>query len=493
MSEEVAIRLEHISKSFYGSHALRDVSLEIRKGEVHIICGENGAGKSTLMKIISGMYKKDEGTITLLGEPFDINEPVEAENKGIVTIYQESNLSPTISVAENIFLHREPGKFLIDKKKLHSEAKKYLDRIGCSVSTREKTVNLSTANQQLVQIAKALSQNARILIMDEPCSSISEEDTARLFSLINDLKKTGMAIIYIDHRIDNFKMIGDRVSVLRDGQLIETAELKDLTKDDIIRMMVGRNVSNIFQKNNKPNDETIFEIENYTNYKLSNVSFAVRRGEVFGLAGLVGAGRSEIVRAIFGIDPLGEGSRTYIDGKSVKIRSPRDAIRNKIALIPEDRKIMGFVPGRSIAFNLVLASISTLGKFMLVDKKLERQKAKEQIENLKIRTLSENVEVRELSGGNQQKVVIGKWLMRDDIELLLMDEPTRGIDVGVKMEIYKLIDTITSNGKSVILITSELVELIGMCDRIATIRDGRLTGILERDEFSQEKIMSMCI
>jgi ABC-type sugar transport system ATPase subunit len=493
MGSETALEIEHVSKAFYGSQALKDVSLTILKGEVHIVCGENGAGKSTLMKIISGMYTMDSGSITLFDEPYAAEKPADAEKRGVVTIYQESNLCPTISVAENIFLHREPGKFFVDGKTLHAEAGKYLDRIGCNVSEREKVKNLSTANVQLVQIAKALSHDAKVLIMDEPCSSISEEDTARLFALINDLKKEGLSVIYIDHRIDNFKLIGDRISVLRDGQLIETAPLESLNKDDIVRMMVGRSISGIFRKTNAPKDENVFEIKHYTNKKIKDISFSVRRGEVFGLAGLVGAGRSEIVRAIFGIDAVDPCAETYIGGRPVKNANPGDAIRNKIAFVPEDRKVMGFVPGRSIPFNLALASVSSLGKYFFVDNALTVRKAKEQTDSLQIKALRENVNVRELSGGNQQKVVIGKWLMRDDTELILMDEPTRGIDVGVKMEIYKLIDTITGNGKSVILITSEMVELIGMCDRIAAIKEGRITRIFERDEFSQELIMKECV
>jgi ABC-type sugar transport system ATPase subunit len=490
---DVAIRLEHVSKSFYGSKALVDVNLEIYKGEVHIICGENGAGKSTLMKILSGIYSKDEGTVSLFGEEYAPTRPIDAERKGVVTIHQESNLSRTNSVAENIFLHREPGKFLINIKEMHKKARNYLDQVGCKVSTRENTELLSPANQQLVQIAKALSQDAKVLIMDEPVSSISEEDTVRLFKLINALKKEGLTVIYIDHRIDNFKLIGDRVSVLRDGKMVGTSDLCDLTKDDIIRMMVGRDVENIYTKSNSPENIEILSIKNYNNGKLKNIELSVKKGEVFGLAGLVGAGRSEIVRAIFGIDPVDPGAEIRVRGKQVKIKTPKDAVRNHIAFIPEDRKGMGIIPGRSIVFNLIIAFVSKLGRFGIVDSKIESRVAKKQIDELQIKALNLDTQVKELSGGNQQKVVIGKWLMRDDTELILMDEPTRGIDVGVKMEIYKLIDRLTANGKSVLLITSEMSELIGMCDRIATIKEGTVVKIFNRDEFSQEAILKECI
>ena len=493
MNENIALSLQHINKSFYSSAALDDVSLDFYEGEVHILCGENGAGKSTLMKILSGMYIKDAGDIFLLGEPYVIKTPIEAENKGIITIYQEFNLSPTISVAENIFLHREPGRFLVNRRELHARAQKYLDMIGCKIAPSTKLAHLSTASQQMVQIAKALSQDAKILIMDEPCASITESDTEILFGIIRELKKSGITVIYIDHRIENFSKIGDRVTVLRDGKLIGTMNVKDAAKDEIIKMMVGRQLKEGYPKTSVPQDEQQFEIKNYSNNKLSNISFSVRKGEIFGLAGLVGAGRTEIVRAIFGLDPLLEGAETRIDGEVVKIKNPRAAIRKGIAFIPEDRKLMGFVPGRHIDFNLVLTCIMNIGKSIFVDTALEKKMADFQRGNLQIKALKANPHVRELSGGNQQKVVIGKWLMRDNIELLLMDEPTRGIDVGVKMEIYKLIDRLANDGKAIILITSEMSELIGMCDRIATIAEGKLTKILEREEFSQETILKYCI
>jgi len=490
---DVVLSVEHITKRFYGSVALDDVSIDFCKGEVHIICGENGAGKSTLMKILSGMYMRDSGEITLFGDPYVIKTPIEAEAKGIATIYQEFNLSPTISVAENIFLHREPGKFLVNRKRLNADAKKYLDMIGSTISPTAKVEYLSTANQQMVQIAKALSQDAKILIMDEPCASITEADTEVLFNLLKELKKTGLTIIYIDHRIENFRKIGDRVSVLRDGKMMGTLEMAAAGRDEIIKLMVGRELVEGFPKTSSPGTETVFEIKNYNTSKIFNIGFSVKKGEVFGLAGLVGAGRTEIVRAIFGLDAVAEGAEITIDGKKLTIKNPRAAIQHGIAFIPEDRKIMGFVPGRTIDFNLVLACIKNIGKGFFVDTKLEKKMAKKQRDDLQIKALQANPQVRELSGGNQQKVVIGKWLMRDNIRVLLMDEPTRGIDVGVKLEMYKLIDKLANEGKTIVLITSEMPELIGMCDRIATIADGKLTKILERDEFSQETILKYCI
>jgi ABC-type sugar transport system ATPase subunit len=365
--------------------------------------------------------------------------------------------------------------------------------IGCKISPSVKVAHLSTANQQMVQIAKALSQNAKILIMDEPCASITESDTEILFALIRDLKEKGLTIIYIDHRIENFKKIGDRVSVLRDGRMIGTLKMEEATRDGIIRMMVGRQLNEVFPKTSRPRDEIQFEIKNYSTNKLSGVGFSIRKGEVFGLAGLVGAGRTEIVRAIFGLDPLKAGALTYMSGKETTIKNPRSAIRHGIAFVPEDRKIMGFVPGRSIDFNLVLTRVKDMGNTPFVNTKMEKRMAAEQRDQLQIKALRSNLTVRELSGGNQQKVVIGKWLILDNIEVLLMDEPTRGIDVGVKMEVYKLIDQLANDGKAIILITSEMPELIGMCDRIATIAGGKVTKILEREEFSQETILKYCI
>lgn len=492
-SEKTVLKIEHVSKSFYGSRALKDVSLELYEGEVQIICGENGAGKSTLMKILSGMYTKDEGEITLFGNPYNPKGPTEAEQMGIATIYQEFNLSPTITVEENIFLHREPGRFLVSRSRLRKEAQRYLDMVGCRISPTEKVEHLSTANQQMVQIAKALSENPKILIMDEPCSSITEDDTEVLFRLINKLKNQGMSILYIDHRIENFKKIADRVSVLRDGELIVTKDMKDVTKDEIVKLMVGREISSIFPKTSVPQEEICFEVKNLNNHKLQNIAFSVRKGEVFGLAGLVGAGRSEIMRAIFGIDHKNPQAEIRVNGKTVQTKSPKQAIKNGIAFVPEDRKIMGLVLNRALNFNLVLPSVEDIGKGPFVDTKLEKKKADEQREFLNIKSLSYNPAALDLSGGNQQKIVIGKWLMRADVEVLLMDEPTRGIDVGAKMEIYKLIDSLAAAGKAVILVTSEMPELIGLCDRIATVADGRMTGLLEREEFSQAKILAYCV
>lgn len=491
--KNIVLSLKNIDKQFYGSYALKNISIDFCEGEVHIICGENGAGKSTLMKILSGLYMRDGGDILLYGEPYAPKGPKDAEKLGVVTVYQEFDLSPTITVAENIFLHREPGKAFVDRKKLNQEAQKYLDMIGCKISPTAKVSNLSTSNQQMVQIAKALSQKARILILDEPCASITESDTEKLFTLIRKLKEEGVTIIYIDHRIENFKKIGDRVSVLRDGEYIGTREIQGMSKEEIIKMMVGRSLDEVYEKTAKPQEEVLVEIKNYSNEKLKNVSFSVRKGEIFGLAGLVGAGRTEVVESIFGLLPKGGNAETKIKGKTVKIRNPRQAIKNGIAFVPEDRKIKGFIPERTVDFNLVLASIMDIGKSPFVDTKLEKKVADEQRENMEIRTLDRRVHVRELSGGNQQKIVLGKWMMRDDIELFLLDEPTRGIDVGVKREIYKLIDSLAAAGKSVILVTSEMSELINMCDRIATLCEGRMTGILERSEFSQEAIMEKCI
>lgn len=493
MKPVISLQLKNISKCFYGSYAIKNITLDLYEGEVHIICGENGAGKSTLMKILSGMYQRDNGEIFYYGGKFNPHNPKEAEKLGIITIYQEFNLSPTISVAENIFLNREPGHFFVNRKKLRREAQKYLDLIGCKVSPDTNVALLSTANQQLVQIAKALSQEVKVLIMDEPCASISEEDTDKLFALTRELKKQGVTIIYIDHRIENFKKVGDRVSVLRDGEIMGTLDVATLSRDEIIKLMVGRELNSIYPKTSQPGDSIQFEIRNFNNKKLKNVNLSVRKGEVLGIAGLVGAGRSEILKAIFGVDYIHRDGKTLISEKEVVIKCPTDAIKYGIAFVPEDRKIMGFIPDKTIDFNLILPSIREMGWGLFIDRAKVRSQSAWQRENLRIKSLQYNTAVRELSGGNQQKVVIGKWLMRDDIELLLLDEPTRGVDVGVKIEIYKIIDTLACTGKAIIMVSSEMPELIGMCDRILTMVDGKITGSFNREQVSQEEILEKII
>ncbi len=491
--QQPILQLKNISKSFFGVHALKNVSLDLYPGEVHIVCGENGAGKSTLMKIMSGLYHEDAGEIIFEGNPVKIETPKESVEMGIATIYQELSLSPSISIEENMFLSTEPGKFFVDKKQMRQKAIEYLAKVGLTIDPTTIVRPLSMGVKQLVQIARALVQNPKVIIMDEPCSSITEEDTAKLFALINEIKKTGVAIVYIDHRINNFKMIGDRLTVLRDGEYIATKMLNEVDRDEIVKLMVGRDVSQKFPKTATPSDEVRLEVKGICNNRLKDISFSVRKGEVFGLAGLVGAGRTEIMRAIYGLDYIEPTGEIILDGNKIKNKTPLHSIKNNFAYIPEDRKGEGIITGSTITFNLALTNLSNMCKGPFVDDKLVRAEAEKQFDSLEIRSLNKDAFVKDLSGGNQQKVVIGRWLMCDGIKVFLMDEPTRGIDIGVKYELYKLIDSLASEGISVIVITSELPELLGLCDRIATIANGEITHIFNRDEFTQEKIMEKCI
>lgn len=476
-------------------HALKEVDFDLKESEVHVICGENGAGKSTLMKILAGNYPQDTGEINLYGKKVEIKNQLYAERLGISIVYQELSLSPTISVAENIFMGREFTIFggVINKKKLLNEAKRYLDIVGADIDPDMKTTLLSTAQMQQVEIAKALSTNAKIIIMDEPCSSLSEEDSEKLFCIIKELTLKGISIIYIDHRLENIFKIGDRVTVLRDGSKIVTCNIFDITVDKLVQHMVGREITNYYPKYSKPLDDIMLKVSNLMNEKLNNISFEVKKGEVFGLAGLVGAGRSEIIRAIFGVDNIERNALIELMGKELKIKSPIDAINAGIGYVPEDRKLEGLVLYRDITLNTMLVRIKTLTKGLFTNKKLIAQETQNGVNNLNIKTGSIYSLVSELSGGNQQKVVLARWLAVNNLQVLLLDEPTRGIDVGAKNEIYRLINELANNGMSIILITSELPELLGLSDRIAVINDGKLGGIISREDFSQEKIMSMCV
>jgi ABC-type sugar transport system ATPase subunit len=493
MNKDYLMELQKINKSFYGSYALHDVDFNLKEGEIHILCGENGAGKSTLMKILAGTYKKDSGQIYIDGELVKIESPMDAEKNGISIVFQELSLSPTVTVAENMFMNREFGKFFINKKKMNLEAKKYLDMVGAKFSPDLLVRSLSVANMQLVQIAKSLSMNSKIIIMDEPCSSLTEDEANKLFGILLTLKNKGVSIIYIDHRIENFHKIGDRITVLRDAEIVDTLDIADTTKEQIIKLMVGRELNQVYMKTSRPQDQIALKVVEYTNKMIKNVSFEVRRGEVFGLAGLVGAGRSEICRAIFGVDKIQKTGRIYIDGQEIIIKKPLDAIRHGLGYVPEDRKLQSLVLFRTILFNMSLVFLNKMRKSPFINQRYEYKKVDEQIKRFNIKTMGKSAFVNELSGGNQQKVVLGRWLMIDDMKIFLLDEPTRGVDIGVKADIYKLIDRLANEGISIILVTSELPELIGLCDRIAVIRDGQISGILDRESFSQTKIMELCV
>lgn len=485
------LRLEKVTKRFPGVLALDEVQFDLRRGEVHAVCGENGAGKSTLMKIISGQYQPDGGTITYKGTQRRFASVLEAEKAGIAIIHQELNLIPHLSVAENIFLAREPKRgWFIDRAALKRQAQDCLDRLGVDIAPDALVKGLSVAQCQMVEIAKALSLNAEVLIMDEPTSSLTESETALLFQVIHDLKRQGVGIVYISHRLDEMAAIVDRVTVLRDGRYVSTQDFPATTVDEIVSRMVGRSLDEKFpERTSVPTPEVLFSVSGLRRAGVfHDVGFELRRGEILGFAGLMGAGRTEVARAIFGADPLDAGSIRF-GGKELAISSPRDAIGHGIAYLSEDRKSHGLAVKMSVVQNLTLATMDAVSnRFGFIDFKAEAEAAKTYIDMLSIRTPSEHQIAKLLSGGNQQKIVIGKWLFRQS-RILFFDEPTRGIDVGAKFAIYQLLDRLAAQGIGVVLISSELPEILGLTDRVAVFHEGRITAVLTTRDTNQEEIM----
>ena len=494
MEKTILLKMENVSKRFGSALVLNNVNFELRKGEVHVLCGENGAGKSTLMKILSGIHEATEGTIYIEGQPKKFKTTRDSEAAGIAIIHQELSLCSTITVAENMFLGNEltKGKFFLDRKAMKARCDELFGKLNFEIDINEKIGSLTIAQQQLVQIAKALSMDAKILIMDEPFSSLSDEESEILFGIMDKLRKDGVGIIYIDHRIDNFYKIGDRVTVLRDGNYIGCREIAEVTRDEIISMMVGRELNDIYPKYNEVKKEIVFKAEHISSDKVDDISFEVKKGEIFGLGGLVGAGRSETLRAIFGVDKKTSGS-VEINGKRVEIKRPTDAIKAGIAYIPEDRKREGLVLKRPIRFNSSLVTINKFTKGGLVNKKQEKESVEKQIDALKIKLANMENWMTSLSGGNQQKVVISKWLMEEKINVLIMDEPTRGIDVGAKYEIYRLMNDLANQGMAIILVTSDLPELLNLSDRVMVLKNGKSSGLLEKGEMTQEGIMQLSV
>jgi ABC-type sugar transport system ATPase subunit len=506
MDNHDMLRMTGISKAFPGVQALDDVHLDVRKGEILGLIGENGAGKSTLMKIVSGAYPLDAGEIVLDGRSVQIHNPHHAQQLGISIIYQEFNLMPNLSVMENIFIGREPGGVFVDQRRLQRQAQALLDRLGVRLSPTATVRDLSVAEQQMVEIAKALSMQVKVLIMDEPTSALSEGEVEKLFDSIQDLKRDGISVIFISHRLEEVVAICGRVTVLRDGRNAGTLEGAEITEDAMIKLMVGRSLTEFFHQESagsaagEPADADIaLEVRGLTRrgtkvdpsaIVLDNVSFELRRGEILGLAGLVGAGRTEVARAIFGADKRDAGE-VFINGKRVDIGSPLDAIRHGIGFVPEDRKAQGLILNQAVRMNLTLPSLDGLTRFGFVRLAEEGRRAQEYISRLQIRTPSLDRVVRNLSGGNQQKVVISKWLMLKP-KILIMDEPTRGIDVGAKTEIYSLMRQLVESGVSIIMISSELPELLAMSDRVVCVSEGHVAGILDRSEATPERVMRYC-
>ena len=489
---EIILKMQGIQKYFPGVHALDDAQLEIRSGEVMGLIGENGAGKSTLMKILTGIYPKDGGTIEYFGEQIEINGPKDAQNRGICIVHQELNLMQHLTVADNIFIGRESVKGLfLDKADQNRRTQELLDRLHLTIDPKAEVRTLSVAKQQMVEIAKALSYNdTKILILDEPSAVLTDTEIDDLFTFVNQLKETGVGIIYISHRMDELKRITDRLTVMRDGQYVGIRETAVTEIAEIVRMMVGRTIYEEPKTCSAvPADApVILECEHLNSWQVKDVSFKLKKGEILGFSGLMGAGRTETMRLLCGADPMDSGV-IKINGKQVKIKSPKDAVELGIGYLSEDRKRYGLCLNLSITDNTIMTSINKLFKGPFVNEAKADKASEEYIEKIRTKTPSTKTKVGSLSGGNQQKVVISKWLLRD-CDILIFDEPTRGIDVGAKSEIYKLMNQLAQEGKSIIMISSDMPELLRMSDRVVVMCEGRVTGELDISEATQENIMT---
>ncbi len=484
--------MNNISKSFPGVKALDNVKFELHSGEVLALLGENGAGKSTLMKILSGVYTKDEGTVEILGTEYDNLTPKSALEVGVAIIHQELNMCKHLTVAENIFLGREKsGLFALKNHEMERQAKIILDDLNIDINPRQQVADLPVSKQQMVEIAKALSVNAKILIMDEPTSALTAKEIDELFRIINKLKENGCGIVYISHRLEELKHIVDRVQIMRDGQYITSMNFKDTTIDEIITNMVGREIKEQFPRLDYPKGKKVFEVKNLNAGKLvRNINFEVYEGEIIGFAGLMGAGRTETTRAIFGVDPKTSGT-LILDGEEIIVNNPMDAIRHGIVLAPEDRKKDGLCTKLSIKDNLTLPNLDIVcNKFSVVDTNKEKALCDKAVADLRIKTPNVLVDAGTLSGGNQQKIVVGKWLARNS-RVVIFDEPTRGIDVGAKVEIYNIMTELKKQGIAVIFVSSELPEVMGIADRIIVMCDGKISGEVMARETSQNEILTL--
>jgi monosaccharide ABC transporter ATP-binding protein, CUT2 family (TC 3.A.1.2.-) len=489
---DVIVSMKGICKTFPGVKALDNVDFELRSGEVMALLGENGAGKSTLMKILSGVYTKDGGTLKVNGTEYEHMNPKLAQHVGVAIIHQELNMCKHLSVVENMFLGRELIKNgTLDNAKMEAEAKKVLNSLGMDIDPRHIVGDMSVSKQQMVEIAKALSINAKILIMDEPTSSLTAREIEELFKIIKQLRENGCGIVYISHRLEELKEIVDRVTIMRDGKYISSANFADVSMNKIISDMVGREITEQFPRVSCKKGEKIFEVKNLNAGRMvRNINISLYEGEIVGLAGLMGAGRTETTRAIFGADPKTSGE-IILDGKTLDIKCPMDAIKAGVVLAPEDRKKDGLCTGLSIRHNLALPNLDYICNVLgVINSRREDDLCTKAVENLRIKTPNVEVNSGTLSGGNQQKVVVGKWLARDS-RVVIFDEPTRGIDIGAKVEIYNLMNELKKNGIAVMFISSEMPELMGIADRIMVMCDGRITGELSVEEATQEEIMTM--
>ncbi len=488
--KDIILKMSHITKIYPGVRALDNMSVEFERGEVHALLGENGAGKSTLIKVLAGAIEPDSGEICLEGKTYDKLTPKMSAELGIQVIYQETNLIPALSAAENVFLgNLITNGVMVNQKKMYQETRRLFDSLNININPKTTVKYLTTGQRQIVEIAKAISRDARIIVMDEPSSSLTNSEVEALFQIVKDLQKKGVTVIYISHRLEELFQICQRVTVMRDGQFIETLKTKDTNREELIRLMVGRTLNETYPERQAKPGETVLETRNLYGNGDIDINFQLRRGEILGFAGLVGAGRTELVRMLYGADPAERGN-ILLKGEKIKLSSPSDGIQKGIGLIPEDRKIHGVIQKMNIKDNITLANFKGISKFGIINSKKEVQQAERFRRELRIKTPSLKQKVKNLSGGNQQKVVLAKWLATNS-QILIFDEPTRGIDVGAKQEIYKLMRDLAEEGKSIIMVSSDMEEILGMSDRIIVMYEGRITGEIERKEFSQEKIMKL--
>jgi ribose transport system ATP-binding protein len=489
-SSQILLELKNIVKTYPGVKALDDVTLKVQKGEVHGLVGENGAGKSTLIKTCTGAVIPDSGKIIIDGEAFSSMTPKLAEDKGLAVIYQEFNLVGELSVAENIFLGRAIRKGTsIDNKAMEAESRKIFEQFNIDIDPRKLVSELTVGYQQLVEIAKAISQNANLLIMDEPSAPLTKKEADRLYSLVKKLQESGVTIIYISHRMEEIFKLTDRVTVMRDGMKVDTLKTSETNMNALVKLMVGRELKETYPKREKCiRDEIVLELENVSGNGVKNISLSIKKGEVLGLAGLIGAGRTELAEVIFGAKPIVKGTMK-LNGKVIVPKTPRDAIDAGVALVPEDRKKQGLLLEVDIKGNISISILNRISKWFTVNKSKEKEIANHYKEAIRIKTPNLEQKIKNLSGGNQQKAIIAKWLASEP-DLIILDEPTRGIDVGAKYEIYKLINTLVEEGKAILMISSEMEEVMGMSDRIIVLSEGKIRGELPREQFDQEAIMS---
>lgn len=488
------IDIRDMHKYFAGVHALKGVSFNLYPGEVHALVGENGAGKSTLIKIMSGVYDSTEGIYMINGEPANIHGPNDAIEKGIGVIYQELNSAKYLSVAENIFFGRLPTKYgRVLWKQLYKDTIRYLDMVNLFVSPSMKVQYLSVAQQQLVEIAKAISLDAKVIVMDEPTSALSPKEIESLFSVIRSLTARGVAIIYVSHKLDEIFTVADRITVFRDGAVIDTVDKSEVDEARLIEMMVGRKMSDMFPPKNRTPGEIMLDVQHLSSDNVTDLTFNVRRGEIVGFSGLMGAGRTEMTRALFGIDKRSEGT-VLLDGVPLKKDSPVAARKAGIGLVTENRRDEGLLPVLSVRKNITIASLEQItGKLLHIRSRTELEEVNRMVDALSIKTPSLEQLISKLSGGNQQKVLLARWLVKENLKLLVIDEPTRGIDVGAKSEIYAILDKLAKNGLSVLMVSSELPEILGMCDRIYVMKEGRITGEFTAEEANETVLLTRSI